>query len=345
MKKIISILILSFSLMIFTVCVSAEEKYKCVYDFTIKPGNSFFDGTFEGYYEVDSTNGQIKPENKWVQIGEDYNVLLGDRIIQDDYSEKDLIEQLNGGCPSSTYACEAIQAMPNGGSYLLLLINASLMDELEYKKSYHYKFDNYDLAAIQVSDASKCSEGLLNEEKSTGKRVEVDFECTIITTFRGNMEASYCNLDSDTCDINKIQTYNEEKEKLKSYCSSKVKHGTYTDSCVKRCLTIADEIKEIEGTSATQTDSKCGFSGKLVQYIANIIRWVKYIIPVVVIVLGILDFIKATSAGKEDEIKKAQGSFVKILIAAALIFIVPFIIEFILDIFGFDAFGCGIIDL
>ena len=43
--------------------------------------------------------------------------------------------------------------------------------------------------------------------------------------------------------------------------------------------------------------------------------------------------------------KKAQGRFVKRLIAAALIFIIPFIIEFVLGKMGFDSNGCGIIDL
>ena len=65
----------------------------------------------------------------------------------------------------------------------------------------------------------------------------------------------------------------------------------------------------------------------------------------VVILLGIIDFIKAIVSEKDDEMKKAQGHFVKRLIAAALIFIIPFIIEFILNKMGFAANGCGIIDL
>ena len=58
-----------------------------------------------------------------------------------------------------------------------------------------------------------------------------------------------------------------------------------------------------------------------------------------------LDFIKAIGADKEDEMKKAQGRFIRRVIAAALIFIIPFILEFILEKMGFAANGCGIIDL
>ena len=92
-------------------------------------------------------------------------------------------------------------------------------------------------------------------------------------------------------------------------------------------------------------DNDCSISDRLIIWIANIVRWIKYIIPVAVMVLGILDFIKAISAGKDDEMKKAQGNFIKRLIAAALIFIIPLIIEFVLDKMGYASNGCGIIDL
>ena len=71
-------------------------------------------------------------------------------------------------------------------------------------------------------------------------------------------------------------------------------------------------------------------------------KWIKYIAPVLVIVLGILDFIKAIGSDKDDEMKKAQGRFMRRLIAAAIIFLVPFIIEFILTKMGFTVYGCGI---
>ena len=87
---------------------------------------------------------------------------------------------------------------------------------------------------------------------------------------------------------------------------------------------------------------ECGFSGRLIAWILNILSWIKYIIPVVVILFGIIDFIKATGSEKDDAMKKAQANFVKRLIAAALIFLVPSIIEFILPKFGFDYNSCGI---
>jgi hypothetical protein len=87
---------------------------------------------------------------------------------------------------------------------------------------------------------------------------------------------------------------------------------------------------------------KCGFSGRLLVWANNILRWIKYILPVFVIVLAILDFIKAIGADKDDEMKKAQKRFITRLIAAALVFIIPLIIEFILTKMGFGYDSCGL---
>ena len=136
---------------------------------------------------------------------------------------------------------------------------------------------------------------------------------------------------------------NDNLVKLKNYCQSVTNSHDYSEnkySCINLCLNISDYLPELK-----TEDDRCGFSWDLINFIANIIKWGKYLVPVIVMVFGILDFIKAIAADKEDEMKKAQGRFVKRLIAAALIFIIPFIIEFVLDKLGFDAFGCGIIDL
>ena len=66
----------------------------------------------------------------------------------------------------------------------------------------------------------------------------------------------------------------------------------------------------------------------------NVLKWAKYIAPALVIILSMLDFIKAIASQSDDEMKKAQGKFVKRLIVAALLFLLPFIINFMLKTFG-----------
>ena len=55
---------------------------------------------------------------------------------------------------------------------------------------------------------------------------------------------------------------------------------------------------------------------------------------ILLIVLSIMDFIKAVASDSEDEMKKVSAKFVKRLIVAALIFLIPLILEFLLGIFG-----------
>ena len=172
-----------------------------------------------------------------------------------------------------------------------------------------------------------------------------EFTCGGIQAYMNEFDTYNKNYTS-TGQLNYLNLRNQSEEKVKSFCQSVLVNSNYNDSnnCVKECISIDEVIANRVGKETSGT-KVCGLSEKLIIYIANIVKWVKYIIPVIVIVLGILDFIKAISADKEDEMKKAQGRFVKRLIAAALIFIIPFIIEFVLEKMGFASNGCGIIDL
>lgn len=161
-----------------------------------------------------------------------------------------------------------------------------------------------------------------------------------------------CSEDDNSCRLRAISQLNDQEEITKNYCSQILQSYDYTGGqkdCIDECLKLKDTLNEQRKDTDLYDDGtisgECGFSGRLIIWIGNIIKWVKYIIPVIVIVLGILDFIKAIGADKEDEMKKAQKKFIRRIIAAALIFLTPIIIEFVLVKMGFAANGCGIIDL
>lgn len=69
-----------------------------------------------------------------------------------------------------------------------------------------------------------------------------------------------------------------------------------------------------------------------------IITLIKVGVPIILVILGMIDLFKAMMAQKEDEIKKAQGLFVKRLIAGVLVFLVFVIVELIFNLLG-DAVG------
>ena len=66
--------------------------------------------------------------------------------------------------------------------------------------------------------------------------------------------------------------------------------------------------------------------------------------PVALIIWGMIDLFKGVVAGKDDEIKKAQGVFIKRLTTALIMFLVITIVRFLLSIMStdtiIDCFNC-----
>ncbi len=66
--------------------------------------------------------------------------------------------------------------------------------------------------------------------------------------------------------------------------------------------------------------------------IDTIMEYVRIIVPILIILLGTVDFAKAVIAGKEDNMKKAQKDFVIRIIAGVAVFFVPVLIDIIMDL-------------
>lgn len=186
-----------------------------------------------------------------------------------------------------------------------------------------------------------------------GPYIGVNINCSLLSNKILSMvkqidEYKSCG-DDFPCKSQKKLRVNEIEEGIKKQCRTYLENYNYSGGekeCIDACLNIKDTLNSYkEGTDLYDdgTDnSACGFSGRLITWIINILRWLKYILPVFVIVLGILDFIKAISSDKDDEMKKAQKRFIIRLISAALVFLIPLIIEFVLIKMGFDYNDCGL---
>ena len=77
-----------------------------------------------------------------------------------------------------------------------------------------------------------------------------------------------------------------------------------------------------------------GIPGNLARVIALIVQLIKVFVPILLIVWGMLDLGKAVMAQKEDEIKKGQQTFIKRLIAAAIVFFVVSIVTLLIGLVG-----------
>ena len=88
-----------------------------------------------------------------------------------------------------------------------------------------------------------------------------------------------------------------------------------------------------------------GFPSKLAYIIHLIYVFIQVFVPILLIIWGMLDLGKAVMAQKEDEIKKGQNTFIKRLVAAAILFFVVTIVRFLVSIVGDDSEGItGCID-
>jgi len=88
-------------------------------------------------------------------------------------------------------------------------------------------------------------------------------------------------------------------------------------------------------------DSFLGKSLDIDAKIANtvhiIVLVIQIVVPVVLVVFGMIDLLKAVIAGKDDEIKKSQMTFVKRLIAAAIVFFVFVIVKLLISFVADDS--------
>lgn len=87
---------------------------------------------------------------------------------------------------------------------------------------------------------------------------------------------------------------------------------------------------------------------KSIAYIVNeVLGYVRVAVPILIILLGSIDLAKATVAGKEDEMKKAQKDFVIRMIAGVAVFFAPQIVAIIMKLAdlvweGLGYSSCGI---
>lgn len=99
--------------------------------------------------------------------------------------------------------------------------------------------------------------------------------------------------------------------------------------------TECDKIKSFlgdEGDDGKNYDPNRDGKPSIRYYLDNIMSYVRIIVPILIILLGTIDFAKAVLAGKEDEMRKSQSDFAKRIIIGVAIFFVPLLINIVLNI-------------
>ncbi len=251
-------------------------------------------------------------------------------------------------------------------TYLKMIKNGmcpKTVDACEYGHMSFWFWDWYNGAVNNWVDIRVFGDGTVNKDAFCGSDDSVNFYCTgdncsdddiciIYDDYKNEIQQTISGYKSAKNASEKkaiMDEYNKLKEDLNGFCTSALGTLNYAEgNCVSQCIKLTKDIADWEIEAGIRTpggNDKCNIGIAIVTMVYNVLKWAKYIVPALIIVLSILDFIKAMASQSDDEMKKAQGKFIKRLIIAILLFLLPLIINFLLKTFGMYSSKCDITDL
>ena len=112
-------------------------------------------------------------------------------------------------------------------------------------------------------------------------------------------------------------------------------------SCVSSVYAANSGNQDFDGVKYnTLNTSKVSCGSGMVKHIPKTVvrttsivyNIIQVIVPIILIIMGMITLVKAVSAGKDDEMKKAQMAFVKKLITGAIIFFMFVIVKLLISV-------------
>lgn len=104
------------------------------------------------------------------------------------------------------------------------------------------------------------------------------------------------------------------------------------------------DIDTDKNTDVTPDEADCNsiFGGTFGDLLKQVLSFIRFVVPILIISLSIVDFIKALANQTQEELKKAFQRLVKRIIIGVVIFLLPTILEVILNLAGIETGTCGI---
>lgn len=224
----------------------------------------------------------------------------------------------------------------------------SLVDEFEeYRMKYVEKVSknvNFrDKSCTEYTEDKETLKSLLMDEIRTQAEIETKF---FPPTYKGRIT----EMLSDTY-LNGIfnNAYTEFKNRCKTEFETQVENGNLSSEDADKKNEILEDIdmeeitEEINrvvtnfyGNSYTGRIF-CGIFGvKTFGFIKTMYNFIKIVIPVLIIVLGIVDFLKVVFSGEDKDMKASGTRFLKRIIVGIIFILLPALLEFLMSIVGFS---------
>lgn len=253
-------------------------------------------------------------------------------------NETKTIETKNGDffCPTAN-----VKLHGNNCSY------SSIQFKIQYHNSdqtTNFNYVNTDLNAQLIGDtATICDNqfflhGKNGNNKDFSKTLKDKYksnDCpSILWCSSGEKENGYYNWYAEFSETCNKDDYGENaiSQSIDSSGESSDIHLDYATEETSHVGELINKDNVSEITTCERLFSGDGNSQELMDMIRNIWTAVKIFVPIALIVLGTIDFAKAVLAQDETNMKKAQGVFIKRIIIAVAIFVVPSVLKMLLRI-------------
>ena len=148
--------------------------------------------------------------------------------------------------------------------------------------------------------------------------------------------------DGQQCKNVKMYYFCYEYNNVKNCTASKTKRDqNFIEAKLNQnSSTGASDIPKNDDSD--QEVERCEVFPKAIKdYIMQALKLIRWGGLVLMVVLGTLDFVKASASDDQDAIKKAGQNFIKRLIAVIILFLLPLLVELILFIVGKIGFNFG----
>ena len=225
--------------------------------------------------------------------------------------------------------------------------NVAIVDESD-SSARQIAFKFLDRDENDESDKIDCDLGdyclVINPADKDNTIIDDEYNCP---SYKDGIDNIKSAIKNKSCENN--PEFDETYKDLSDRCDLYLSSGSYidrTDSnnrinpCLKACTNLNDEIDSMCSTK-NEKNYYCGtFGNDMINWIIKIFKYVRYGLPAILIILSVMDFIKAITQEDDSKMKEAQKRFIHRLIAIALLFVIPFLLNFVLRIFnipGLDA--------
>lgn len=165
---------------------------------------------------------------------------------------------------------------------------------------------------------------------------------------------SCTTLSSSECSKNTDKNKNQCKWKANACCpngkcsssssltdsvsKSSTSTSTATESVSKSSNSVNHVIKSSAQTASTKKDGSLKGCNVFGPKTSGLLKWAIHLIqiaaPLLVVALGITDFLKILLSGEEKEYKESGKKFIKRLLALVALELLPYVLFFIIDISG-----------